>query len=69
MDGPRRRIRTVEHSDNKGRYLIHIAAHELSSHVHRVVMVVVFEPRSKTKPKTMRVLVARCPPPHPVFTG
>jgi hypothetical protein len=69
MDGPRRRIGTVEHSDGKGRYLIHIAARELSSHVHRVEMVVVFEPRSKTKPKTMRVVVARCPPPAPVFTG
>jgi hypothetical protein len=69
MDGPRRRIGTVEHPDTKGRYLIHIAARELSSHVHRVEMVVVFDPRSKTKPKTMRVLVDRCPPPTPVFTG
>jgi hypothetical protein len=69
MDGPRRRIGTVEHADHKGRYLVHIAARELSSHVHRVETVVVFEPRSKTRPKTMRVPVARCPPPAPVFTG
>jgi hypothetical protein len=69
MDGPRRKLRTVAHPDKKGRYLIHIAARELSPHIHRVEMLVVFEPRSKTKPKTMHVVLARCPSPAPVFTG
>jgi hypothetical protein len=37
--------------------------------VHRVKIVVVFVPSSKTKSKTLHAVVARCPPPRPVFTG
>jgi hypothetical protein len=69
MDGPRRKLRAVAHADKKGRYLINISARELSSGVHRVEIVVVFEPKSKTKPKTMHVVLERCPPPRPLFTG
>jgi len=37
--------------------------------VHRVKIVVVFTPASQTKSKTLRVLVFRCRPPKPKFTG
>jgi hypothetical protein len=69
MDGPRRKLKTVAHADKKGRYLINISARKLSSRVRRVEIIVVFEPSSKTKPKRLRVVVARCPPPRPLFTG
>jgi hypothetical protein len=69
LDGPRRKLATVGHPDHKHRFIIHVSAHELTSHMHHVEIVVDFEPRSKTKPKTMRVLLERCPPPRPLFTG
>jgi uncharacterized repeat protein (TIGR01451 family) len=69
MDGPRRKLRTVARADKKGRYLINISARQLSARVHRVEVVVVFEPSSKTKPKRLRVVLERCPPAHPLFTG
>jgi hypothetical protein len=69
MESPRRRLGTVTHPDHKGRFLIHVSARELRAHVHRVEMVVAFKPASKTEPKTMRVVVERCPPPRPRFTG
>jgi uncharacterized repeat protein (TIGR01451 family) len=67
LDGPR--VKTLKRPDKKGRYLININARKLGSRMHRVRIVVVFAPSSKTQPKTMRVVVARCPPPRPVFTG
>jgi hypothetical protein len=69
MDGPRRKLRTVAHADKKGRYLVNINVSKLGSGVHRVKMVVVFVPSSKTKSKTMYAVVARCRPPRPLFTG
>jgi hypothetical protein len=69
MDGPLRKLRTVAHADKKGRYLVNVNVRKLGSGVHRVKMVVVFLPRSKTKSKTMYVVVAGCSPPRPVFTG
>jgi hypothetical protein len=66
LDGP---VKTVKRPDRKRRYLVNINARKLGFGVHRVRIVVVFLPSSKTKAKTMHVLVARCPPPVPVFTG
>jgi hypothetical protein len=67
LDGPH--VKTLKRADKKGRYLININAGKLGFGVHRVRIVVVFLPSSKTKSKTMHVLVARCRPPLPVFTG
>jgi uncharacterized repeat protein (TIGR01451 family) len=67
LDGPH--VKTLKRPDKKGRYLVNIDVRKLGSSVHRVKMVVVFVPGSKTKSKTMYVLVARCRPPRPVFTG
>jgi uncharacterized repeat protein (TIGR01451 family) len=69
MDGPLRKLRTVAHADKKGRYLINIKARTLGSDARRIKIVVVFVPSSKTKPKTLHVVVARCPPPRPAVTG
>jgi hypothetical protein len=67
LDGPH--VKTLKRPDKKGRYLININARKLGFGVHRVRIVVVFQPSSKTKSKTMYVVVARCRPPRPVFTG
>jgi uncharacterized repeat protein (TIGR01451 family) len=67
LDGPK--VKIVKRPDKKGRYLININAGKLRSGVHRVRIVVVFVPSSKTKSKTMYVLVDRCRPPRPLFTG
>jgi uncharacterized repeat protein (TIGR01451 family) len=67
LDGPH--VKTLKRPDKRGRYLVNINARTLGSGVQRVKMVVVFVPSSKTKSKTMYVLVARCRPPRPVFTG
>jgi hypothetical protein len=67
LDGPH--VKTLKRADKKGRYLINIDAVKLGFGVHRVRIVVVFLPSSKTKSKTMHVLVARCRPPRPAFTG
>jgi hypothetical protein len=67
LDGPK--VKTLARSDKKGRYLVKINARKLGFGVHRVRIVVVFVPSSKNKSKTMYVLVARCRPPRPVFTG
>jgi uncharacterized repeat protein (TIGR01451 family) len=66
LDGP---VKTLKRPDRKRRYLVNINARKLGFGVHRVRIVVVFKPSSKTKSKTMHVLVARCRPPRPVFTG
>jgi hypothetical protein len=67
LDGPK--VKTLKSPDRKGRYLINIEVRELRSGVHRVRIVVVFVPSSKTKSKTLHVVVARCRPPRPLFTG
>jgi uncharacterized repeat protein (TIGR01451 family) len=67
LDGPH--VKTLKRPDRKGRYLVSIDARKLGFGVHRVKIVVVFVPRSKTKSKTIYVLVARCRPPRPAFTG
>ena len=67
LDGPK--VKTLKRPDKKGRYLININAGDLGFRMHRVRIVVVFVPSSKTRPKTMHIVVARCPPPRPVFTG
>jgi hypothetical protein len=66
LDGP---IKTLKRPDGKGRYLVNINARRLAFGVNRVRIVVVFVPSSKTKSKTMHVVVARCRPPRPVVTG
>jgi hypothetical protein len=66
LDGP---VKTVKRPDKKGRYLININARKLGFGVRRVKIVVVFLPSGKTKSKTLHVVVARCRPPRPVFTG
>jgi hypothetical protein len=66
LDG--HKLRTVTRAD-PGRYLMRIDVRKLSHGVHIVRMVVAFKPKSKTKPKTLRAVVARCPAPRPVFTG
>src|SRR5262249_53274803 len=67
LDG--RKVKTLTRSDRKGRHLINIDARKLPSGVHRIRIVVVFVPSSKTKSKTLHVIVARCRPPRPLFTG
>ena len=79
LDG--RKIKTVTRPDKKGRYLVNINVGKLGFGVHRVRMVVVFQPgtasgaasrnaiAAQTKTKTMTVVVARCRPPTPKFTG
>jgi hypothetical protein len=67
LDGPKRK--TVARPDRKGRYLMNINVRKLGFGVHRVRIVVVFVPSSKTKSKTMHVLVARCRPRRPMVTG
>jgi hypothetical protein len=79
LDG--HKIKTVTRPDKNGRYLVNINVRKLGFGVHRVKMVVVFQPSSagsaatasaraaQTKSKTMYVVVARCRPPRPVFTG
>jgi hypothetical protein len=67
--GKRASVKTVTRPDKKGRYLVNYNARELGSGVHRVKIVVAFKPSAKTKSKTMNVVVARCRPPRPVFTG
>jgi hypothetical protein len=67
LDGPH--VKTVTRPDKKGRYLVNINARKMGFGVHRVRIVVVFVSSSKTKSKTLYVLVARCRPPRPVFTG
>jgi hypothetical protein len=62
-------VKTLKRPDKKGRYLVNINVRKLGFGVHRVRVVVVFQPSSKTKPKTMYVVVARCRPPTPAFTG
>jgi hypothetical protein len=67
LDGPH--VETLKRPDKKGRYLININARNMRFGVHRAKIVVAFLPSSKTKSKTMYVLVARCRPPSPLFTG
>jgi hypothetical protein len=67
LDGPN--VKTVTRPDKKGRYLININTRNMRAGVHRIKTVVNFVPSSKTKSKTMYVVVARCRPPRPVFTG
>jgi uncharacterized repeat protein (TIGR01451 family) len=62
LDGP---VKTLKRPDNKRRYLVNINARKLSFSVNRLRIVVVFVPGSKTKSKTLHVLVARCLPPRP----
>jgi uncharacterized repeat protein (TIGR01451 family) len=62
-------VKTLKRPDKKGRYLVNINVRKLGFGVHRVKVVVVFQPSSKTKSKTMYVVVARCRPPRPAFTG
>jgi uncharacterized repeat protein (TIGR01451 family) len=66
LDGP---VKTLKRPDRKRRYLVNIDARKLGFGVRRVRIVVVFVPSSKTKSKTLHVVVARCRPPRPVFTG
>jgi hypothetical protein len=78
LDG--HKVKTVTRPDKKGRWLVNINVRKLGFGVHRVKMVVAFQPGSTTsaatgsaraaaKSKTMNVVVARCRPPRPVFTG
>jgi hypothetical protein len=60
---------TVKRPDKKGRYLTNVNVRNLGPGVHRVRIVVQFVPSAKTKSKTLFVVVARCRPPRPVFTG
>ena len=67
LDG--RKVKTVTAPDKRGRYGIKVNGGKLRFGVHRVKIVVVFTPASQTKSKTLRVLVFRCRPPKPKFTG
>ena len=67
MDG--HKVKTVAKPDKRGRYGITVNARKMRFGVHRVKAVVVFAPASQTKPRTLRIVVIRCRPPAPKFTG
>ena len=67
LDG--HKVKTVTKADKKGRYSVKINPRKLKFGVHRVKVVVVFTASSETKSTTLRVIIARCRPPLPKFTG
>jgi hypothetical protein len=67
LDG--RKLATVLKADKKGRYSVKISARHLKFGAHRVKVIVVFESKSQTATKTFKILVFRCHPPQPKFTG
>ena len=67
LDG--RKVKTVTGPDKSGRYGIKVNTRKLSFGVHRVKILVAFIPASQTKSKILRVLIFRCRPPKPKFTG
>ncbi len=67
LDG--RKVKTVLKPDNEGRYSTKISARKLKYGAHRVKVIVVFEAKSQTATKTFKILVFRCRPPRPQFTG
>jgi hypothetical protein len=67
LDG--RKVKSIARPDRKGRYGIKVNSRKLRFVVHRARMVVVFTTSSETKPQTLRLVLIRCPVPHPRFTG
>jgi hypothetical protein len=67
LDG--HKMKTVTKPDRSRRFGITVRTTKLTFGVHRVKVRVVFKADSETKPETMRVLIFRCRPPRPTFTG
>jgi hypothetical protein len=67
LDG--HKMKTLTKADRTRRFGITVSTSKLTFGVHRVKVQVVFKADSETKPETMRVLIFRCRPPRPSFTG
>jgi hypothetical protein len=67
LDG--HKMKTLTKPDRSRRFGITVSTSKLTFGVHRVKVRVVFKAGSETKPETMRILIFRCRPPRPTFTG
>jgi hypothetical protein len=67
LDG--HKVKKLVAPDAHGRYGIRVNARKLKFGVHRVTVNVVFTAHSQTKPLKLTILVFRCRPPKPKFTG
>jgi hypothetical protein len=62
-------MKTLTKADRTRRFGITVSTSKLTFGVHRVKVRVLFKADSETKPQTMGVLIFRCRPPRPSFTG
>jgi hypothetical protein len=63
------KVKTLTKPDAHGRYGIKVNVRDKRYGVHRVKAVVTFMPGSETKPVTLHLVVIRCRPAAPKFTG
>ena len=63
------KVKAVTKASKDGRYGIQVKTRNFRFGVHRVKVVVVFTTHSQTKSKTLQILLFRCRPPQPKFTG